>query len=90
MDVSRDHRFLAVSNMCTGFDIYDLKSNAPIANMNHNVGSYCIPVVFAHRGHALLGGSPVGAVGLWDVRTGRRLHNLPHAGNARRSFTFRI
>ena len=81
--LSPDHRLLAISNHCTGFDIYDLNSDEPVMSMTHAIRKQIgPPVSFVHGGHALLGGSSTGRVNLWDVESGRRLHSLVHCGIA--------
>ncbi|PIL24702.1 hypothetical protein GSI_12588 [Ganoderma sinense ZZ0214-1] len=43
----------------------------------HAVGDiYATPVLFVHGGNAVLGGSAVGQVGLWDVTTQRKHFTL--------------
>lgn len=80
-DLSPDHRFVAVSNVSTGFDVYELKTSAPVRNLLHKTGGkHCLPVLYAHYGQALVGGSPSGIVALWDAKSGTRLHNLTHPG----------
>ena len=65
---------LVVSNMCSGFDIYDAETGLPIASLTHAVNQvHAVPVRFIHGGHAVLGGSTVGEAHIWDV-TGVRMH----------------
>ena len=79
--LSPDHQLLAISNMSTGFDIYDLDSDEPVMSMTHAIRKQIgPPVLFVHGGQALLGGSSTGRVDLWDVDSGRRLHSLVHSG----------
>lgn len=69
--------------MATGFTVYDIETNAPVTSITHDIGqNYCIPVIFAHRGNALIGGSPSGTVGLWDAKSGNLLHRLQHKGES--------
>ncbi|KAH7904588.1 WD40-repeat-containing domain protein [Hygrophoropsis aurantiaca] len=75
--LSPDHRFLAVSNQSTGFDVYDLRSNSPVLTLSHDIGSQrSVPVCFVHNGHALLGGSSIGKICIWDVKSGDLLEDL--------------
>lgn len=74
--VTEDGSRLAVSNL-TGFDIYALKTMRSEGSYPHTVGEiYATPVLFVHGGNAVLGGSVVGQVGLWDVTTGRKHFTL--------------
>ncbi|KAH7917003.1 hypothetical protein BV22DRAFT_1135792 [Leucogyrophana mollusca] len=80
--LSPDHRFLAVSNLSTGFDIYDLHTGAPVLNLSHDASlALQVPVRFIHRGFAVLGGSTTGDVRIWDAGTGQHLHVLHHPKN---------
>ncbi|KAI0055842.1 WD40 repeat-like protein [Artomyces pyxidatus] len=81
--LSPDQQHLAISNLCTGFDLYRIATNAPFATLPHKMGpNYATPVLFVHNGRAVLGGNASGEVSLWDVETGRRLHLLTHAGQS--------
>ncbi|KAH7905143.1 WD40-repeat-containing domain protein [Hygrophoropsis aurantiaca] len=80
--LSPNCKFLAVSNLCTGFDVYDLDVNAPVMNLKHDVNlRFTVPVLFMHEGHAILGGSTCGKVRVWDATKGRHLHMLHHEEN---------
>lgn len=70
--LSDDGRHLAVANMVTGFDIYNLKSedHAQITQtpLRHDMGQMSpTPVRFVHGGHALLAGSATGRPHLWSL-----------------------
>ncbi|KAJ2994492.1 hypothetical protein NUW54_g7542 [Trametes sanguinea] len=63
---------IAISNMMSGFDLYDLTSLAVLRSFTHPVKALCaVPVRFVHGGHALLGGSTAGTAHLWNVHNGR-------------------
>ncbi len=65
---------LVVSNMRSGFDIYDAATGRAVGTLKHPVNQVrAIPVRFVHGGNAILGGSTVGAAHLWDV-TELRMH----------------
>ncbi|KAH7903819.1 WD40-repeat-containing domain protein [Hygrophoropsis aurantiaca] len=80
--LSPDYRHLVVSNLCTGFDVYDLEVSAPIMTLTHDVKRRLpVPVLFIHRGNAILGGSTSGKASLW-TSAGKHLHTFPHEENA--------
>ena len=77
--LSTDGKFFTVSNLLTGFDIYAMDSEHPLRSLIHQMGEqYPTPVIFIHGGHAVVGGSTVGEVDLWDFDSGRKLHSLLH------------
>ncbi|KAI0375848.1 WD40 repeat-like protein [Pilatotrama ljubarskyi] len=79
--VSPDGTTIAISNMVSGFDLYDLTSQAALRSFAHPVTTLrAVPVLFVHGGHALLGGSTVGKVHLWDVHNGLLHQTLPLGG----------
>ena len=67
--------------MFKGFDVYKFQSEEPVVSFKHTgetagtVSGSRIPVLFVHAGHALIGGSVVGDVGLWDLYMGK-MHSL--------------
>ncbi|KAI9057524.1 WD40 repeat-like protein [Trametes sanguinea] len=70
--VSPDGATIAISNMVSGFDLYDLTSQAVLRSFTHPVESLrAVPVLFVHGGHALLGGSTTGQIHLWNSHNGR-------------------
>ncbi|KAI0371020.1 WD40 repeat-like protein [Pilatotrama ljubarskyi] len=76
--ISPDGTTIAISNMVSGFDLYDLTSQAALRSFTHPVTTLrAVPVLFVHGGHALLGGSTVGKVHLWDVHNGLLHQTLP-------------
>ena len=75
--ITEDGEKLAVSNMVSGFDVYATATGMSLATLTHAVGSlYAVPVLFAHGGNAIIGGSTVGKVHLWDVHTGCEFQEL--------------
>lgn len=67
--------------MLTGFDVYNLTTNAPSQTLLYPIGSsLCMPVLFDHLGESVIGASPNGLVGLWDTESGQQLHELMHPG----------
>ncbi|KIP01816.1 hypothetical protein PHLGIDRAFT_326339 [Phlebiopsis gigantea 11061_1 CR5-6] len=75
--LSPDGSLLAISNLKTGFDLYDMSSDAPFSTFDIEEGheGYQLPVLFIHNGHALIGGSRSGQVRIWDVQSGRMIAN---------------
>ncbi|TBU28225.1 WD40-repeat-containing domain protein, partial [Dichomitus squalens] len=69
--LSRDGRLLVVSNMLTGFELFELKGLVEIEAL------YCfkqkiqarmpLPVRFLHGDHAIIGGTSDGRINIWDV-----------------------
>ena len=73
--VSEDGARIAVSNMTRGFDIYSLRSGAPLCSLDHEIrGGYPTPVLWLHVGLALLGGTTAGQLTLWDVMNVNEVH----------------
>ncbi|RPD58128.1 WD40 repeat-like protein [Lentinus tigrinus ALCF2SS1-7] len=63
---------IAVSNLVSGFDVYRMDTEVPVGLFDHAVGEpYPTPVHFIHGGHALVGGSSVGQIDIWDLRAGK-------------------
>ncbi|PIL28478.1 hypothetical protein GSI_08516 [Ganoderma sinense ZZ0214-1] len=70
--VSEDGTCVAVSNLTTGFDIYLLDSGKLLHTFEHDVGERLpTPVLFIHNGQAVVGGSTVGRVNMWDLDRGK-------------------
>ena len=71
-----DGRKLVVSNMISGFDIYETETGKCLARLTHPVDRmFAVPVLFVHGGNAIVGGSSVGEVHLWNAST-IRLHQI--------------
>ena len=55
-----------------GFDVYRTDTEEPVASYEHEVGKpYTMPVLFIHGGRAIVGGSGVGQVHVWDIALGK-------------------
>ncbi|OSD03005.1 WD40 repeat-like protein [Trametes coccinea BRFM310] len=81
--MSPDGGTIAISNMLSGFDLYDMTSLAVLRSFTHPVDVLrAVPVMFVHGGHALLGGSTCGMMHLWNVHNGR-LHQKFSLGPSR-------
>ncbi|KAI0708453.1 WD40-repeat-containing domain protein, partial [Earliella scabrosa] len=66
--LSEDGLYLAISNLTTGFDVYRTDTQKPVGSYKHDIGdSRPTPVLFIHGGHAIVGGSTVGIVNIWDI-----------------------
>ncbi len=75
---SSDAKYVAVSNLLDGFEIYQMDSEEPYRAFTHEMGDlFPTPVRFVHGGNAILTGSTVGKPQLWDVDSGRTIHTLP-------------
>jgi hypothetical protein len=78
-----------VSNTGGGFDVYDLRTHLPVqslpipGNVSKNGGqsSSARPVVFAHNGRSLIGGTDFGDLLLWDVENGINFQTLHHGSS---------
>ncbi|KAI1783092.1 WD40-repeat-containing domain protein [Ganoderma leucocontextum] len=74
--ITADGQKLVVSNMASGFDIYETATGNSLGTLNHAVGRvFAVPVLFVHGGNAVIAGSTVGEVHLWNVST-LRLHQI--------------
>ena len=68
---------LVVSNMTSGFDVYQTDTGTSLGTLSHTVGRlHIVPVLFAHGGNAIIGGSCVGEVMVWDATTLRKHQTL--------------
>ncbi|KAI1790680.1 WD40-repeat-containing domain protein, partial [Ganoderma leucocontextum] len=75
--VSPDNKYLAVSNVFTGFHIYRLDNGSPIAHFEQEGNeARPLPVVWLHGGRAILGGSTLGSINIWYIDTGRKVVSL--------------
>lgn len=72
---------VAVYNMLTGVDIYDLRTRLTKVSMSHNMGAdVAFPVKFIHAGNFIVAGNAVGRVKLWRSKDGRPFDTLDHDG----------
>lgn len=83
--LSPDQMSLAISNVSTaGFEIHNLLEDKPSKRFSYerSVPSTkpCLPVLFIHKGHAILGGSSTGKPGLWAADLEYPIHLLDHDG----------
>ncbi|EIW57908.1 WD40 repeat-like protein, partial [Trametes versicolor FP-101664 SS1] len=76
-DITADGRTMVISNMTTGFDLYDVESMSSMGTYKHDVAALrMVPVTFIHGGNAVVSGSTVGEAHLWDVETCCGIHTL--------------
>ncbi|RPD56983.1 WD40 repeat-like protein, partial [Lentinus tigrinus ALCF2SS1-7] len=69
-DVSVDGEHLALANPLSGFGIYSLESGDLVRAFGHEVGhKRATPVKFIDSGKAIIGGTTVGEVNIWDIET---------------------
>ncbi|KAI0695270.1 WD40-repeat-containing domain protein [Cerioporus squamosus] len=82
-DVSIDGEYLALANPLSGFGLYSLRSGDLVRAFGHEVGfKRATPVKFIESGKAIIGGSTVGEVNIWDIETGRKVQTLLHTGTS--------
>lgn len=68
--VTPDGSRCVVSNVTTGFDVYDMETAACTGGCKNEAGQLrAVPVLFVHEGHAILGGSTLAQVNLWHTRS---------------------
>ncbi|KAI0650186.1 WD40-repeat-containing domain protein, partial [Trametes meyenii] len=67
--VKPDGKQIVISNAASGFDVYNLISGEPEGSMATEGGLRAVPVLFIHGGNAVVSGSTIGDVILWDVKT---------------------
>ncbi|KAI0328923.1 hypothetical protein GY45DRAFT_1253934, partial [Cubamyces sp. BRFM 1775] len=62
--ITPDGRRLITSDLVSGFDIYDVQTTASIGSVMYPTGKsvQAIPVIFAHGGNTIIGGSAIGEV----------------------------
>ncbi|KAI0363071.1 WD40 repeat-like protein [Pilatotrama ljubarskyi] len=74
--LTQDGRILAISNMLTGFELFELKGFVelePLFEFQQDViNGPPIPVHFLHGDHAIIGGTLHGQVNIWDIYSRRK------------------
>ncbi|KAI9061944.1 WD40 repeat-like protein [Trametes sanguinea] len=66
--LSPDGSRIVVSNLLSGFDVYDVESGSLVLTLFHKVSKqYPVPVVYGHGGHAIISGSTVGVIDIWYI-----------------------
>ncbi|KIK14282.1 hypothetical protein PISMIDRAFT_117314 [Pisolithus microcarpus 441] len=82
MHISPDGNTLVVSNLDSGFDVYRLNNCTLDGSILHPCHGRKIPVAFIHGGFAILSGSSLGQVSIWDASSRTLLQVLKHEGNS--------
>ncbi|KAI6121627.1 WD40-repeat-containing domain protein [Pisolithus sp. B1] len=82
MHISPDGNTLVVSNLDSGFDVYHLNNCTLDGSILHPCHGHKIPVAFIHGGFAILSGSSLGQVSIWDASSRTLLQVLKHEGNS--------
>jgi WD40 repeat protein len=81
--ISRDQRFLLVSNLRDGMDLYKIGQPGKVVSFRQAAvpeKNYPMNTHFLHNDRAVVCGSPTGKVGIWDTLTGGYLQTLYHDG----------
>ncbi|KAG2740402.1 WD40 repeat-like protein [Suillus brevipes Sb2] len=81
--LSHNARYLIVSNMNIGMNLYALGEKEPLQSFLQptNTGiNFPLGVSFLHRGRAVICGSQTGSVKIWDTLSGEHLQTLEHKG----------
>nr|VWO94124.1 G-protein comlpex beta subunit CpcB [Ganoderma boninense] len=80
--VSPDHKFIAISDVFTGFRVYRLDTGVSLMHFEQEVTeARPVPVTWLHGGHAILGGSTVSDLNIWYVDASHSVVRLPVAGS---------
>ncbi|KIK17389.1 hypothetical protein PISMIDRAFT_111555 [Pisolithus microcarpus 441] len=82
MHISPDGNTLVVSNLNSGFDVYHLNNCTLDGSILHPCHGCKIPVALIHGGFAVLSGSPIGQVSIWDASSRTLLQVPKHEGNS--------
>ncbi len=80
-----DH--LVACDPITGFNLYSLKSGHLVRAFGHGFQGHraALAKLIEAESGAIVGGTTVGEVTIWDVVTGRKVQNLHHQGGSRRA-----
>ncbi len=79
--LSPNEDLLAVSNLCDGFDLYQLSDQAHLRTFQVNTQiNVPLPSLFIEDASALVMGSSCGEVQIMDVSAGLVLQELDHSG----------
>ncbi|KAJ8583673.1 WD40 repeat-like protein [Rhizopogon salebrosus TDB-379] len=81
--LSHNARYLIVSNMNIGMNLYALGEKEPLQSFLQptNTGiNFPLGVSFLHRGRAVVCGSQTGSVKIWETLSGEHLQTLEHNG----------
>lgn len=81
--LSHNARYLLVSNMNIGMNLYTLGEKEPLQSFLQptNTGiNFPLGVSFLHGGRAVVCGSQTGSVKIWETLSGEHLQTLEHKG----------
>ncbi|KAA1479120.1 hypothetical protein DENSPDRAFT_109343 [Dentipellis sp. KUC8613] len=79
--LSSNEKLVAVSNLCSGFDVYRLSDGIHLLHFPTAITHNCIlPVMFIHNDSVLLCGSSCGFVALYSINGKKLLQVLHHLG----------
>jgi len=82
--ISPDHRLIIISNLSTGFDVYDLETKRKVKTcLNENSlisGKLCLPVSFINGGRYFMVGSSIGRLAIWSLSEDTPVDHLIHKG----------
>lgn len=84
---SESQIFLATLNPKAGLEIYEIPSGTRCHRLDVNSNAIAmdshrsVPVLFIHRGQAILSGSQLGEAAFWDMRSGEKWQTLRHPGS---------
>ncbi|EPS92446.1 hypothetical protein FOMPIDRAFT_1107525, partial [Fomitopsis schrenkii] len=74
------NELLAIHNIAAGFDVYRIDTRKRISTFRYQPSQYVsLPVLFLHGGKALLTGSDVGRVRVYDIATTLQVDQLNHS-----------
>ncbi|PIL33262.1 hypothetical protein GSI_04712 [Ganoderma sinense ZZ0214-1] len=82
--VSPDSKYIAVSDVFTGFHVYHLDNGKSFKHFEQEVSEERpVPVIWVHGGNAILGSSTIPKIMVWYVHTGSKRITLPIPGNSK-------
>ncbi|OJT11237.1 COMPASS-like H3K4 histone methylase component WDR5B [Trametes pubescens] len=76
--ISNDHKFISVSNLGVGFEIYSIRSGQLARSFDVTNMKRAVPAVFSNDDRYLVCGSEIGEVVVWDVFSGSKIQTLLH------------
>lgn len=87
MTILHNESLAVAHNLLDGFDMYKLEpydtnnSRRPFHTLRHELGpNVPLPCLAVHGGFAVAGGSGVGRVRIWDIKTKQKFLSLRHEG----------
>ncbi|TDL19994.1 WD40 repeat-like protein [Rickenella mellea] len=80
---SAPYQSLVISTLSGHFDVYQIGTGVKICTFSTKQAAQArkiLPVLFIHEGQAVVSGSAVGQVKIWDPRKGEKIQTLKHSG----------